>query len=260
MGNKAEDQEKTQKDFRCTVCSNVTHHELRFSHTAHFPDDEDYDPAVSDEGPCCWQKREYRVWVCLGCDNARFEILYTLHGYEPDDEELSVFFPEKRREGRSAKQFYEISNDLQAIYKEVISSYNSGLTITCAVGIRALLEGICASKGITDDDAWELERKVKILCERNHAPAGVINALLGLKIMGDVAAHRLGKPRLPELTSAIELIELLLEYMYEVEPLVLERADFVERLTRKRVLDREEEKKARKMSKAQSKQSVQREG
>jgi hypothetical protein len=145
------------------------------------------------------------------------------------------------------------------IYDEIIKSYNSGLTIACAIVIRALLEGICASKGITDDQVWGLEEKLKLLCQQKHVPTSIINALLGMKIIGDVAAHRLERPSQVELRSAIELIEILLDFMYEIEPRVLERADFVARLTRRRILDQEEAKQARKQQKSRNKKQPDRE-
>jgi hypothetical protein len=246
MTNNPSDAASGRQKMRCSTCKNITLHELRFAHPALYADDEDYDPAASIDGPSDWERREYRVWVCLGCDNARFEIVYLLHGPEPEEQEISVFYPENRREEVSPKLFYELNENLETIYNEVIKCYNSGLLITCAIGVRALLEGICVSKGITDEQAEGLEGKLKLLCEQKYVPATIINALLGLKTVGDSAAHRLDIPRQVELRSAIELVDLLLEFMYEMEPRILDRAEFAARLTRKRLAEEEERKAQRK--------------
>jgi hypothetical protein len=85
------------------------------------------------------------------------------------------------------------------------------------MGLRALLEGICIDRGITDAEAWGLETKLEKLKEDEHLPSNIVECLFSFKFIGDSAAHRLEAPAQEELKLAIEVMEDLLKFMYEVE-------------------------------------------
>lgn len=182
-----------QTKLRCLSCRTVTHHELRFIHPSSFVYDDAYDPATTFEQPDHWELRSYRLWVCAGCESARLEIVsQEFTSYEPEpDPEISIFYPEYEAGKLTPKRFTQLSHELQNIYQEVIVSYNNNLHTLCAIGLRALLEGICVDRGIKD---WGLEKKLEKLRIDNHLPSNIVDALYRLKIMGDESAHRLIPP------------------------------------------------------------------
>jgi hypothetical protein len=93
------------------------------------------------------------------------------------------------------------------------------------MGLRALMEGICKDKGITDDQAWGFEAKLEKLKDDKHLPPNIAECLFSFKFMGDDAAHRLETPTQPELRLGVEVMEDLLNFMYEAEYQLSSKAD-----------------------------------
>ena len=69
---------------------------------------------------------------------------------EGNDIWTSLFYPKRKGNDLSTKYFQKISPKLRSIYKEVIASFNSSHKILCAMGLRALIEGVCADVGINN--------------------------------------------------------------------------------------------------------------
>ena len=200
----------SRKIIRCNTCNVPTNHELKAVHLRQ--QEEEYDLNNPFAQPSWWIDYEYRLWVCLGCETASFEEVETY-----DDQTDSTFYPSRRGDYLAVKNFFQLDNRLKAIYQEVIESFNAGLRITCAMGLRALLEGICVNKGITDREAFGLEAKLSKLDEAGLLPSNIVKSLHSFKFMGDDAAHRLEAPRHEELKLAIEVMEDLLNFLYEME-------------------------------------------
>jgi hypothetical protein len=85
------------------------------------------------------------------------------------------------------------------------------------MGLRALLEGICVEQGIDDKKAWGLEKKLRLLENEEHVDKDIIEGLTGLKFMGDDAAHRLKSSKKIELLVGINVMEDLLNSLYEIK-------------------------------------------
>jgi hypothetical protein len=201
----------------CNTCKRETYHAVK---AAHMREENVFDD--EEEGPpIFWESWEYRFWVCKGCDTALLQESYTdASMYNPDTEkyiESSTFFPQRTYRVRPQKRFRNLGEKLETIYKEVIIGFNAGVKIGCSISIRALVEGICVNKGITDEIAWGLEKKLKKLEEGNHVPPNIVDGLLSLKFIGDDAAHKLEAPSKSELQLAIDVIEDLLNFLYEME-------------------------------------------
>jgi len=199
----------------CNTCKGETNHDLEFVQPKlHY--ELAYEDTVNEQ-IAFWEKYEYRLWVCRGCDTATLEEAYTHMGMfsQRDNEEHfweSKFFPQRQRTDLSPKHFRHLNIKLSAIYLEVISSFNAELSILCAIGLRALLEGICADKGIKGRNLYEKVEGLKL-----HLPGNIVNSLHGFRFMGNDAAHELLQSEKSQLLLAIDIIEDLLNFLYDLE-------------------------------------------
>lgn len=151
----------------------------------------------------------YRLWICAGCEEGTLERYYVC---EPLDEADSELFPARTRLHVAEKQFKQLPKKLDAIYREILKAYNNNLLVLSAIGIRALLEGICADKGIESSGLQGMiERMASIL------PSNIVSNLHGIRFIGNVAAHQLTAPELGDLRLAIDICEDLLNFLYELD-------------------------------------------
>ncbi len=197
----------------CNTCKVETHHELKAVHSRH------YQEVVDEHTPfpqvVFWERYQYRFWICRGCDTAILEEAYTNEGmFDYDGKGIweSTLHPKRARRDWPPKRFRQLDAKLASIYREVIESFNAELNILCAVGLRALLEGICADKGIT---VKGIQQKIDKLVQ--YLPSNIVENLHGFRFMGNEAAHELQAPERGELQLAIEVMEDLLNFLYELD-------------------------------------------
>lgn len=204
----------TVRRIYCNSCKGETNHELkalyeRYSELVRSADQRDEYTGFEE-----WW--EYRLWICRGCDAATLEEAYTNTGMVGPKAIQQVwestFHPGRKRRSRPLKRFHRLDVKLTSIYREVIESFNAELKILCAVGLRALLEGICADKKVTGGNLYE-----KIEGLKAHLPSNIVRSLHSFRFMGNEAAHELQSPHRTHLQSAIEVIEDLLNFLYELD-------------------------------------------
>lgn len=213
---------KTMKIF-CNVCKLETNHELKTSHVRR-------ESMCDDDGPeIYWEEWTYKFWICRGCDTALLQEIYTdasMNAIEMGGQFFDVqVFPKPSFQVRIPRHFIHIDSKLNNTYHDVILSFNAGAEISCAMTLRALLEGVCVNKGIDDSVARGLEGKLEKLKDRNILSPNIVDTLLSLKFIGDDAAHRLEAPRNGEIRLAIDVIEDLLNFLYEAEYSLTKRAE-----------------------------------
>lgn len=173
----------------------------------------------------------YRLWKCAGCDSCTLEYYsfdelfdFSVESHDEEDQlewqkyvasfpdKLSLFYPKRKKYNLSPKQFKQLSNSLSKIYIETINAYNHEMPMLCAIGIRALIEGICSDHEITGRN---LEKKIDGLA--NILPKNIVVNLHNLRFMGNEAAHELSEPSQEEIKLAVEICEDLLNYLYDLE-------------------------------------------
>lgn len=203
------------KKIACNVCNLETNHELKAIHqSAH----DEYDKQTGY--PEFHEETNYLFWICRGCDTATLENAYTCDGmcYENGDTIWdSTYYPERQNVKRHRKYFKHLENELENVYVEAVSCFNMNAKLACAFCLRTLLEAICVERGITDDKAWGLEKKLKKLESDNHLPPNIVNGLKTFKIIGDDAAHRRLATSIKELELGLDVIEDLLNFLYETK-------------------------------------------
>ena len=156
------------------------------------------------------QYLEFRLWFCQGCDTCLMEILY--HEGEPSAPEAE-YVPPRQLHGVYSKEFHLLPAKLRAIYQQVTESFNHNLNILCAMGIRALLEGICVDKGAKGKD---LLQKIDNLKD-HHLPPNIITHLHTFRFIGNSAVHELDAPNQYTLKQCINVLEDLMNYLYQLE-------------------------------------------
>lgn len=208
------------KKLHCNSCEKKTNHEYKFVHKrVEYEEDEDSQGLLM---PIFFETFEYMLWVCLGCDTVVLEEAYMI-----DDVIESIqykYYPRRTLNQRVAKPYRQLDPKITRVYKEIIAGYNEGLYLTCSIGLRALLERICVNEGITDDIAWTLTAKLKLLEERKQVLANVVDALYSFKFMGDDAAHKLVAPKKQELDLALDILDDMLNILYELEYTMTEKS------------------------------------
>ncbi|WP_159453546.1 DUF4145 domain-containing protein [Geoanaerobacter pelophilus] len=157
----------------------------------------------------------FRFWICAGCDSGTLEEYYvfdiTYNDFaSPVD---SQYYPERKELHVEDKKFKQLPEKLNNIYRETLKAYNNKLSVLCALGIRSLIEGICANKSVAGRD---LQGKINNMVSIS-LPQNIANNLHSLRFIGNEAAHELTAPTLYELKLAIEICEDLLNFFYELD-------------------------------------------
>lgn len=205
----------TRKSIHCNECHQKTYHTLVAVHPRH--GDELIDEGTPAETRIGWYKFEYRLWVCRGCDTAVLEEAFTNDAmYDPDKHQQiwrSKLYPKRAVHDLQAKHFARLSRNLAAIYREVISCYNIDAAVLCAIGLRSLMEGICAEKGVKVRN----NLGASIGQMSRYLPQKIVDNLQGFRFMGNDAAHDLQAPGQRDLRLAIEIMEDLLNFLYALE-------------------------------------------
>ncbi len=185
----------------CNSCKKYTNHILLFSHSKH----DQYDELFVD---CT-----YNLFACAGCDSVTLEEVEEVDGlnaFEP--ERCTYYYPKRNEESKEKKVFYKMPQSLCNIYDEIIDAYNEELDVLCAAGLRSLVEGICAESGIQGQDLPE-----KINALEATLPEHIIDVFHELRFMGNNAIHRLTPPERSDLKLAIDIVEAILHFLYELD-------------------------------------------
>ncbi len=213
----------------CEKCSNKTKHLVLQS--INQSDSEPVDSHDPRYGNVEWLDR-YQIIQCQACDNISFRHLSWFSEYQDEynDGTTEYLYPQQPNNELATREFPNTPEILQRIYKETIDAYNFNAFTLCAGGLRALVEGICDDKQIKNGPIEKTENDGSVKIVRNHKLVGKIAGLheVGIlskshsdilhehRLLGNEALHELKQPSKIELTSAIEIIEHILESLYEI--------------------------------------------
>lgn len=161
-----------------------------------------------DEYLTLWWTHTCYLWECGGC-NALVAELKTQ--FSEDFYAESEYYPVREVSTLKKKQYKEISDKIEALYNEVIDSFNNSSYILCSIGLRALLEGILKDRGIDGSNL-----KVKIDAAE-FIPSNIRNNLNGFRFLGNNSAHELFRPEKVDLEAAIYVIEDILNIVYDLD-------------------------------------------
>ena len=162
--------------------------------------------------PVDYAKRTWEIIQCVGCELASFrELLSTSEEWEPTE----TRYPEADKDRLAVKSFRQAPDNIKRIYNESIRSFNIGNFILCAVGLRAVIEGICKDTMRNCEDAKKnLKEKIDALHEQGILSKKHAEILHEFRFIGNEAVHELSAPPKDDLKAAIEIVEHTLEYLY----------------------------------------------
>lgn len=202
----SEDGQETKRIF-CNWCKAPTNHVLRATHSR---------TRIVEEGE---QPGEITtsIWSCAGCEVETFEWKFT--GIDEGEQDPTYLPPRsednEEEDAVQPKVFHRLKPELDRLYVEIIASLNRNCLVLCSIGLRALMEGICRDKGFTDKkDSLEVKinRLVTFLPSTN-----LIDALHAFRLAGNYAAHENAPLTRDEALLAIEVIEDLLNFLYDLD-------------------------------------------
>jgi hypothetical protein len=166
------------------------------------------------EGSAEWG--EYILWACAGCDTCTMEDCYSsddmIDHFEDEDAYESIYYPRRNVSIRPTKHFARLPRKLWNLYDEVVASHNHDLGLLCAAGLRSLIEGICADKGIEGNNL-----NARIDGMKSLLPEKIARSLHFFRSAGNKAVHNLEALPQAELAQGIDVIEDILNFLYELE-------------------------------------------
>ncbi len=195
----------------CNKCRGETEHTLNGEHYRDYPN------YINRNIIGIVERMGYRFWICSGCKTGTLEEYYIFDILEEEsikDENMwdITYHPARNEFQISLKEFKQLTVNLTKIYRETLGAYNNNLTVLCALGIRSLLEGICADKEIVGKNLRE-----KIDNMNTILPQNIVSNLHSIRFIGNEAAHKLSSPSTNDLKLAVELCEDLLNFTYELD-------------------------------------------
>lgn len=197
-----------KKKIYCNFCKRTTNHILIGEHS-----NRDYE---EQEGQIVfWEEDRSILWICAGCESGTLEKGYTYDSMTDSNGKQiydSTYHPARKYQHLKFKHFLKLPIKLKRLYMQTIKAYNYKMSILCAGGLRALVEGICVDKQITGKTLKnKIDNMVTIL------PENIVKNLHGFRFMGNVALHQLEPPDRKILGTAIEVSEDLMNYLYELD-------------------------------------------
>lgn len=173
-----------------------------------------------------WGSR-YDFLKCNGCETATYR--RTSWFSEEPGESTVTFYPPRGSEApiRPPKQFdqFPCSDPVGSVYRQTLGALNQELLTLAGAGLRLIIEGVCNQKGIKDgpvpDKTGTINRKDNLqgrihgLAEKHFITDPQAEILHEIRFLGNDAAHELDQPSAKAVNTALDIVEHLLEQVYE---------------------------------------------
>ena len=190
----------------CSRCDNATKHRVMFSVDLH-------QRSFDIQG-----RESYQIVRCHGCDTLSFRLVSSNSediGYIDKDEieyiERKEVYPPRIAGRPRLKDNGLLPREVELIYRETHAALCMDLRVLAAVGIRALVEAVCAEK---EAQGGNLEKKIDSLVKAGVLTDSGAQILHGLRFMGNAAAHEIKRHSLSTLSTAFDVSENLLQNVY----------------------------------------------
>ena len=208
----------------CNICKGSTNHQV-IKEEAKQEDDNENQVSFYDN----WQ-----IIKCLGCEDISFRhVSSNSDDFDPDTEDayLNVkLYPIRGQNLLSIKPYYNVPTVVRNIYRETIDAYNNGLNLLCSGGLRAIIESICITENILNGEVEKIGKdnikklvrtkdlmgKINGLSEKGILTKNQALILHEHRYLGNDALHSLTAPSQKILRTAIEILENVLDSLYEI--------------------------------------------
>jgi hypothetical protein len=187
---------------RCLGCRRLTQHDVLHNTSRR----QDIEAGIS-----FWDS--YEVIQCRGCEDISFKHVST--NTEETDEHGQLVPTTKLYPSRETREpiqdHYYFPAKVLRVYKEMLTAISNEARILAAVGLRAVVEGICEDK---NSNGRNLEAKINELVQQGALSNDQADFLHLQRFMGNDAAHEIEPPSESELEAALAIIENLLTTLY----------------------------------------------
>lgn len=206
----------------CTSCQKATNHKVICEKSQ-----------IYDDITGWWEKLNFQIIQCQGCDTISFRKLYTDIANQQSADETGEsgwtqeLFPKRTVNTIPIKSFHNTPQNIKRIYRETIDAFNNGQEILCSAGLRAIIEGLCNNIGITEGEVLgkndktriskNLDGKINALSVKGYLLKNNAEILHELRFMGNYALHELSSPSSAELKMAIDIIEHTINNLFEFQ-------------------------------------------
>jgi len=192
-----------RRTLDCTECNRTTSHDILHTEES---------GGFSEESGIHWGS-SYHTVRCRGCESISFvEVSWDSEDLDEEGQPLqrTVLYP-SRGVRKPIEHYYYLPDKVRAVYKETLTALSNKAPILAAIGIRAVVEAICADKGSATGN---LERKIDLLVQNGHLASSQAHFLHLQRFMGNAAAHEIEAPDRAELDAALDIAENLLKTLY----------------------------------------------
>ena len=152
---------------------------------------------------------------CSGCGSVSYRKTIIGNSAEGVDEILfEEIHPTDRNGHRNPIDFKYCSvvpSNVAQLYGETISCVNEQNRILAVAGMRAIVEAICLSDGLTNGN---LVSKINGLHGKGRITKQQADALHEIRFFGNSALHEINAPKDDELILALELIEAMIDHLF----------------------------------------------
>jgi hypothetical protein len=190
-----------------------------------------YSEPPSDGDALSWQ-----IVQCAGCEGISFYRERASETATPGEWEVAEYDVYPLRSYRPPRDFVAAPDNIERLYRETIDALNSRSFLFCAGGLRALVEGICAERGVLDGpqlDAatgqyarrrnnGEVIRGSTLICkieglrEKELVTKAQAETLHEQRYLGNRALHELDVPSEHTLSVALSLLEHIMDELYQI--------------------------------------------
>ncbi len=123
-------------------------------------------------------------------------------------------YPDSARRRPPLERHYKLPARIRRVYAETLRATALDLRVLVGVGIRAIVESVCAAKAA---DGRNLEHKIDDLVTKGVLPKPNAELLHGTRLLGNKCAHE-AEPLTEEgLGAALEVVEHLLTTVFLLE-------------------------------------------
>jgi hypothetical protein len=212
-----------QEDVECAECSRLTMHTVLAAYRTYWENNE-----VGISGGAT-----HEFLRCNGCAEGTYRI-ESWFSEEPEENSITLYPPRGgyRRKPRIWREV-PYDNNLPHVYDQTITAFNAGLFTLAGAGVRLLIEGVCIEQKVNDGPKLDasgkpvhdkkgnpvrtstLEGKINGLSEQAFISPKQADHLHQIRFLGNDAAHQLDIPTAKVLGHAIDIVEHLLDQVYE---------------------------------------------
>lgn len=192
-----------KRKLRCFKCRQHTNHDSMADYRRGSEPDDEYH----------WLQRFF-IMRCAGCEEVTFlRISESEDDYDPETgpSQYVEQYP-KGSAGRSPlDNIYMLPQKIRIAYDETVRAIDEGLPVLAGMGLRTLIEAICADQSANGRD---LKGRIDDLAKKGVLAEKMADVLHAHRFLGNVAAHEVIAADEKELLVALDIAETVLKAIY----------------------------------------------